>query len=333
MPRKRLLFVFCIFLSIILFTATSLAKFRFAVMADTRKSKEEPVNAEDFQKVLASMKKIHPQPKFIFFPGDLVHGFDTTYAGMTHQFTVWKNTVIPYYPISIFYPGIGNHETADGKPHSQAERAFADVFPEFKVTEELPGYNRTVYYLDYDNSRFFMLNSNHIGVNHQIDSTQRIWLSRNLNQKPHDFIFMHEPAYPISSHIGSSLDAYTTERDAFWKIIDQANVTLVFVGHEHYYARRHINNMFNPEYKNNIYQVTTGSAGASLYTALALNLLNKLDANKQFLRTTNIDVDPISEYQFAIVDVVGKRVTTTVYNVKGKIIDRFVVYRSEKKGK
>jgi hypothetical protein len=324
--RIAALILLVIILSI-LATTGAFAKFRFAVMADSRKSKEEPVNVEEFQKVLAQMKKIRPQPKFVFFPGDLVRGFDTTYTTMTHQFTIWKNTVIPYYPITLFYPGVGNHETADGNPNSQAEQAFADIFPEFKVTEELPGYNRTVYFLDYKDSRFFMLNSNHSGVNHQIDSTQREWLSRNLNAKTHNFIFMHEPAYPISSHIGSSLDANTTERDAFWKIVDTANVSIVFVGHEHYYARRHINNVFDSEYKNNIYQVTTGSCGAPTYTAIVLNMLNKLDENKKFLRTTNVDVDPISVYHFAIVDVAGERVTTTVYNVKGKIIDRFTVYR------
>ena len=336
--RKTRLYAFItvvIILTILttLTTTSAVAKFRFAVMADSRKSKDEPVNIEDFQKVLAQLKKVRPQPQFVFFPGDLVRGMDTSYSGMTNQYTIWKNTVTAYYPITFFFPSVGNHETYNGDTNSQAERAFADIFPDFKVTEELPGYNRTVYYLDYDNSRLFMLNTNHIGANHRIDTLQQEWLAKNLNQKQHDLIFLHEPAYPTSSHIGSSLDVKSTERDAFWKIIDTANVSLVFVGHEHYYARRHIDKVFNPEYKNNIYQVTTGSCGAPLYTAIAINMLNKLDANKRFLCTTNIDVDPISEYHFAIVDVVGKRVTTTVYNVKGKLIDRFVVYRPDKKGK
>ena len=324
--RIAALILLTIILSI-LATTGAFAKFRFAVMADSRKSKDEPVNIEEFRKVLAQMKKISPQPQFVFFPGDMVRGMDTSYSGMTHQYTVWKNAVTAYYPISIFYLGVGNHETNNGDIHSHAEIAFADIFPEFKPTEELLGYNRTVYYLDYDNSRLFMLNTNHTRANHQVDSTQREWLAKNLNQKPHDFIFMHEPAYPTSSHIGSSLDVVPAERDAFWDLVDDANATLVFVGHEHYYARRHIDNAFNSEYKNKIYQVTTGSCGAPTYTAIALNMLNKLDSNKRFLRTTNIDVHPISVYHFAIVDVAGKRVTTTVYNVNGKIIDRFTVYR------
>jgi 3',5'-cyclic-AMP phosphodiesterase len=307
------------------------AKFRFAVMADSRKSKEEPVNIEDLQKVLAQMKKVQPQPKFVFFPGDLVRGFDTTYTSMTNQFTVWEKAITPYYPITLFYPGVGNHETADANPKSMAEKAFADVFAKFKVTEELPGYNRTVYYLDYDNSRFFMLNSNHTGENHLIDSTQRNWLSRNLSQKQQNFVFLHEPPYPFGPHIGSSLDANSTERDAFWKIVDAANVSVVFVGHEHFYARRHINKVFNSDYKNNIYQVVAGSCGAPLYTAIAANLLSKLDEGKRFLRTTNVDVGPIAAYHFAIVDVDGQNAMTTVYDVKGKIIDTFEVNRPVKK--
>ncbi|MFB3895484.1 MAG: metallophosphoesterase [bacterium] len=307
------------------------AKFRFAVMADSRKGKEEPVNIEDLQKVLAQMKKVNPQPAFVLFPGDLVGGADTSYSVMTNQFTIWKNAVTAYYPITFFYPGVGNHETANANPKSLAEKAFADVFAEFKVTEELPGYNRTVYYLDYDNSRFFMLNSNHTGENHIIDSTQRNWLLRHLNQKPQNFVFLHEPAYPFGPHIGSSLDANTTERDAFWKIVDSARVSVVFVGHEHFYARRHINSVFNPEYKNTIYQVVAGSCGAPLYTAIAGNLVSKLDRDKKFLRTANVDVKPIAVYHFAMVDVDGAKVTTTVYNVKGKIIDTFTVFRIVKK--
>jgi 3',5'-cyclic-AMP phosphodiesterase len=326
----RINFFFIIIFIYTIAVSSVAAKFRFAVMADSRKGKEEPVNIEDLQKVLTQMKKVNPQPECVFFPGDLVGGADTSYTGMTNQFTIWKNAVTPYYPITFYYPGVGNHETANANPNSMAEKAFADVFADFKVTEELPGFNRTVYYLDYENSRFFMLNSNHTGENHLIDSTQRNWLLRNLNQKQQNFVFLHEPAYPFGPHIGSSLDAKSTERDAFWKIVDTANVSVVFVGHEHFYARRHINSVFNPEYKNNIFQVVAGSCGAPLYTAIAGNLVSKLDNHKKFLRTANVNVKPIAVYHFAIVDVDGNKVKTTVYNVKGKIIDSFAVTRLAK---
>jgi hypothetical protein len=73
--------------------------------------------------------------------------------------------------------------------------------------------------------------------------------------------------------------------------------------------------------------VVAGSCGAPLYTAIAANLLSKLDEGKRFLRTANVDVGPIAAYHFAVVDVDGQNAMTTVYDVNGKIIDTFKVNR------
>ena len=288
------------------------ADFRFVVMADSRGS-TNGVNVAELQTIMSRITTLNPQPQFIIFPGDMINGSSNAYATVSSQLQTWKNTVTAYKPASFFYPGVGNHETNNGAAYA-AETAFNDLFPEFAVLDPLAGYNKTVYSFDYDNSRFIMLNSNHVGsgYNHKIDITQQIWLQSKLTGKTHYFIFFHEPAYPTGGHIGSSLDTFPTERDAFWQILDNANVTLVFVGHEHYYSRRHVDSSVNTTYHNYIYQVTTGTCGAPIYTNT----------------NPSVDVPPIPQYHFAVVDVSGDNVSVTVYQDNGTLLDPFSTSRT-----
>jgi hypothetical protein len=282
-------------------------------MADSRGS-SNGVNTAELGLIMSRITALNPQPQFIVFPGDMINGSSNTYSTITSQLQTWKNTVTAYgKPAMFFYPGVGNHETNSGASYA-SETAFKDVFTEFIVTDQLAGYNKTVYSFDYDNSRFIMLNSNHISVNDRIDATQRSWLTTKLTGKTHYFVFCHDPAYPTGAHVGSSLDANTSDRDAFWQLVDNATTTMVFVGHEHNYTRRHIDNAFNAAYHNNIYQVTTGSCGAPLTSTYSSIL--------------NVDVAPIAQYHFAVVDVSGGDATVHVYRDDGITqLDYFTVSR------
>jgi hypothetical protein len=147
---------------------------------------------------------------------------------------------------------------------------------------------------------------------------QLSWIRKNINSNSkHNFFFVHEPAFPTGPHIGSSLDAYPLQRDKLWQVIDGSNSPLVFCGHEHFYTRRHINSDFNEsiqgadfKFTKNIYQVTVGSCGAPLY--------------KDYRSKKNVDVPPISQYHFSVVDIIDNVVKTTVINIDGKIIDLFL---------
>jgi hypothetical protein len=49
------------------------------------------------------------------------------------------------------------------------------------------------------------------------------------------FVVGHEPAYPSNRHIGDSLDANTTDRNAFWALLEEYDATYI-CGHTHYYS-------------------------------------------------------------------------------------------------
>lgn len=284
---------------------------RFVVMADCRGS-DIGINAKAISKTFKSIKKLSPQPQFAVMPGDLVGGADS-YSEIKAQLLNFKNTVTQYYPIDFFYPGFGNHEATAG---TSGEMAFKEVFSEIKVNP-LEGYNDTVYYFDKNDTRFYMLNSNHPGESHIISDTQLNWIKANTDQnKKHNLYFFHEPAYPTGAHVGSSLDANKLQRDKLWEIIDHSINPMAFCGHEHNYSRRHINSDFNEtiygrtfKFNKLVYQVTTGTFGATVY--------------KDYTDNKNVDVPPIPEYHFAVVDISTDKIQVTVYDLNGKIIDHF----------
>ncbi len=284
---------------------------RFAVMADCRGS-DRGINEKAVVKTLENIEKLAPQPQFAVMPGDLVEG-STGFSEEKTQLQYFKDTITKYYPIGFFYPGFGNHEASAG---AKGEQAFEEVFPEIEANF-LEGYHKTVYYFDYNNARFYMLNSNHPGEDHMISDTQLNWIKANSDPAcKYNFYFFHEPAYPTGAHVGSSLDVNKLQRDKLWEIIDSTESPMVFCGHEHNYTRRHINSDFNEtvngrifKFNKLIYQVTTGTFGAPIY--------------KDYTNKKNVDIPPIPEYHFAVVDVSKSKVRVTVYNLDEKVIDSF----------
>jgi hypothetical protein len=281
-------------------------------MADSRGS-DNGVNSSIVNKIMTEIKQLSPQPEFAIMPGDLVDGA-ISYDMVKSQLEFFKKIVTKYYPEEFFYPGVGNHEVSYGV---NGEQALGEVFKKYKATF-LKGYNRSVYYIDKGNSRFFMLNSDHPGEISTISQTQLNWVRQNISSRcKHYLYFFHEPAYPTGPHIGSSLDIHPLQRDKLWQLIDKSISPMVFCGHEHYYTRRHINADFNEsiqgmafKYTKNVYQVTVGSFGASLYTG--------------FTSRKDVDVPPISQYHFAVVDIYDDKIKTTIINVDGKVIDSFL---------
>jgi len=284
----------------------------FVVMADCRGTAEGAINTETVRKTLAEIKKLSPQPSFALMPGDLAN-CKTTYSETKDELTNFKDLITEYYPIDFFYPGFGNHEAAAG---IKGEKAFGEVFSKFNANF-LQGYNRTAYYFDKGNIRFYMLNSDHPNEAHMISDTQLNWIRTNADRSiDRNFYFFHEPAYPTGAYVGSSLDSNKLQRDKLWQLIDSSNNPMVFCGHEHNYTRRHIDSDFDEtvngqtfKYSKLVYQITAGTFGAPIYHI--------------YTDPKDVDVAPVYEYNYAVVDVTGSKVRVTTYDLGGNIIDQF----------
>ncbi len=268
--------ILCIVILLVISISPAFA-WKFVSIADSRGS-TNGVNTAKFTTIvnLINLENVD----LVIFQGDAVNGSssDTTLGSQMDTWLGVINTLnCPWYYT------VGNHEIATA--------TSANVIRS-KVSMPLngpAGYEETVFSFDHENAHFVALDSNHHGQYHHV---QRSWLTTDLASatKPHKFVMAHEPAYPIGSHIGSSLDVYPTERDDLWNIMTNAGARIFFCGHEHFYARA---------LHGSIYQVINGTCGAPLYTAAGA----------------------ISKYHYVVVDINGLNVSCTAKDDTGAVID------------
>lgn len=279
--------------------------FRIVILADSSRP-AVAVNTQLLRTLLSHIKGLSPQPKFMIFVGDMVYGG----SKVNEQLEDWKELIEEYYSVTKVYPVLGSHENN--------ETAFSNAFS-YLPNEQLQGYQRTVYYFDYENARFIVLNSNRRGSScgYAIDAKQRAWLKTTLDgsDKKYNFVFFHVPAFPTGHHYRESLDASPDDRNALWSILDHYNVTAVFVGHEHNYCRRLIDKSFTTDgllVQNSIYQITTGGAGSSL--------------NAHITNIKNAIVGPLAVYHYCVLDINDSGVSLQVYDKENNLIDSCSIY-------
>jgi hypothetical protein len=290
----------------------NIESFRVVLMADSSSS-SAVVNSKVLRNLLSNIKELSPQPNFIFFIGDMVYGG----SKVNEELELWKGLVEDYYPITKFYCALGNHE--------DNEDAFSNAFS-YLPDEQLKGYKRTVYYVDYYNSRFIVLNANRCGKNggYAINLEQRNWLENNLkaSDKKYNFVMMHVPAFPTGHHYGECLDVNPKDRDALWKIFEKYEVTAVFTGHEHNYCRRRVDKAFNVngvlEIEKPIYHITTGGAGTSL--------------NAHNADVRSVEMGPLPLYHYSVMDISDDKVFLHVYDKENNLIDACSIFPNTTEG-
>jgi len=221
------------------------ADFRFAVLGDTRDYSSNGINVRVMKAILEKIKAENVD--FIIIVGDMITGSTKTDAHRD-RLKKWKS-IVEGYRIP-FYIGVGNHEI-------ESEVSEDIVRSVFEMPENGPsGLKELVYSFDYKNAHFIMLDTAIFNSFHALGKVQMEWLKEDLekNQKNSIFIFGHDPAYPVYSHIGTSLDKYSIQRDELWKLFELHGVRIYFCGHEHLYSR---------SIHGDVYQVITGG-GAHL---------------------------------------------------------------------
>lgn len=145
---------------------------------------------------------------------------------------IWRTTPVIMAP--------GNHdcklEMADGKNvldkngWKKQTKIVAPIWrEEFTLPENgIAGMEENSYYLDYQNVRFIIINSN------DKLAEQAQWMEKLLSDNPCKWsvVAFHHPIYSA----GKDRDEHAT-RDAFLPLFDKYHVDLVLTGHDHAYAR------------------------------------------------------------------------------------------------
>ena len=229
-----------------LITQPCFADFRFAVLGDTRDYSSDGINVRVMKAILEKIKAENVD--FIIITGDMITGSTKTDVHR-NRLKKWKSLVEKYK--MPFYVGVGNHEI-------ESEASEDIVRSVFEMPENGPsGFKELIYSFDYKNAHFIMLDTAIFNSFHALGRVQMEWLEEDLekNQKGLIFVFGHDPAYPVHSHMGSSLDKYSIQRDELWSLFEQYKVRVYFCGHEH---------LYNRSMHGGVYQVITAGGGAPL---------------------------------------------------------------------
>lgn len=273
-----------------------LTKFSFAIIGDTR----EFINSRGRYLSSAVWNIKATDVDLVFAMGDLVPDCDGG-KDCENKFNLWKKYIQPLLPIT--YGVSGNHDRSEG------DKADAVWRKEFDFPSNSPdGYDELTYSFDFGNSHFVVLDTEK-PKEHEVSEAQMDWLDYDLgsSDKQNTFVFFHEPAYPVSSKLGSALDANSGKRDRLWSILDLHGVTAVFCGHEHIFSRRLIDKNVFAQSKNPIYQFVVGNTDAPL---------EQVEDNEK------------ADYVFAghhyvIVDVDEDNIVVNLYATDGKFINSF----------
>lgn len=262
--------------------------FSFGILGDSQYFKAGNPNG-GLQKAVRNMQK--ENPSLVFSMGDLVSSCDNP-GECQPKYAQWKQATAPFS--GRIYAMQGNHDRTGG---DKADSAWAASFS--FPTNGPAGFAELAYSFDREDSHFVVLDSEKPKEN-IINDTQRGWLEQDLarNKKPNTFVFFHEPAYPVSSKIGESLDVNNKDRNDLWNILIRHRVTAVFSGHEHIFSRKQVNG---------VYQFVVGNTDSFDH-----------DAPKPGMA----EYSYVGQH-YAIITVSGKKKTVKLFTVDGKLINSF----------
>ncbi|MBV9470900.1 MAG: metallophosphoesterase [Abitibacteriaceae bacterium] len=218
------------------------APFTFVVFGDNRPAQATGPVPEVFKQIVAEVHDLHPD--FVVTTGDLINGSATDLALVNKQY----DEVLPIVNsvgVPIYFAA-GNHEIRSVKANEDLYRQRV--------------YNKLYYSFDYGNSHFIVLDSDIVGQEHKITGEQIVAFERDLQavqgKAKHIFVFLHQQPYPVSLHIGSSLDTFPAERDRFQSLLEKYHVEYLITGHEH---------LYDDSVRNGVHEIISGGAGAPLY--------------------------------------------------------------------
>lgn len=172
---------------------------------------------------------------------------------------------------ALWYPGVGNHEKETAADMTWLRNEYNNgngirtPLKNFTNQDGPAGTVETNYSWDYGGAHFVQLNEywngagNDAGTNGDVVPALREWLAADLlaNRGKAIIVFGHELAFPYNRHIGDSLDANVTNRNAFWQLLEDEDVIAYMCGHTHYYSTH----QGNSSHVGDVWQIDVGAAG------------------------------------------------------------------------
>lgn len=177
--------------------------------------------------------------------------------------------------------------------------------PTFTLPRNGPeGMEETVYYVDYQDTRFITLNTMPMLQDEKNLERQEKWLKAVLknNDKSWTVVIQHHPIY--STAAGRDNEEL---RKAFQPLFEEYGVDIVLQGHDHTYGRGHnVNFGQKNDHLGPVYVVSV--SGPKMYTLNFEEWLERVASNTQL---------------YQIIEVDGNRLNYKAYTATGKLYDEF----------
>jgi hypothetical protein len=290
----------------------------------------------------------------ICFGGDLIDGYTDNPAHYRQQLGSWLEAAECVGARIPIYEGMGNHEMladdfSGGKGLTRAyrdkagpensESVFAEAFvnplngPPCKPGE--PTMLENVYSFDRGPVHIVVLNNDYFVSSHPdsfgglregwLPDSQLDWLKTDLaaareRGQREIFLFAHEPAFPNGGHSwdgmywGGVIPEVLDMRQRFWDILMDYRVRVVGFGDEHNYSRLRIDSRLGDQYREPVWQLVSGGAGAPYY------------AQEKDLPWSHL-VSSFSVLQhFCLLEFRAEGVILEVYDSWGRLIEQTELY-------
>ncbi|WP_209330035.1 purple acid phosphatase family protein [Lunatimonas salinarum] len=246
-------------------------------------------NTDQWGDLIHQADQRHQDNRFYIIAGDLVN--TGLHRDDWDQLFGFAGKTIARRPL-MTVPG--NHDSQDGLGAWMFEDMFS--YPD-NGPEELP--SGRSYYFTYQNALYIMLDAT-LPL-----SKQSAWMEQVLKNNPADwkFVVTHFPPY-------NAVEPYEDIIAEWVPIFDRYEVDMVMGGHFHYYMRSKplINSKINSD-KGTRYVISIGTKGK----------------NKEAEKGSYAEVQFAAEFLYQYMEIQGKTLRYTVYDLDGTIRDQFTL--------
>lgn len=220
-------------------------KVKFFVYGDTRSFPY--IHNEIANSIISDYTKDPELHTFAFFVGDMVT-FGADESSWDNEIFRQANTSLRKMMASLpVLSCVGNHEL-----FYNDYKNIDKNFTLFKKYFSYPFIKDTYWSFDYGPAHFVIVDQYSQGL----ETKQLEWISKDLEytKKPWKLICLHEPGWSAG---GDEMHQNNEEvQKRIQPILEKQQVTAVFAGNNHYYARALVNG---------VYHITTAGGGAPLY--------------------------------------------------------------------
>ena len=214
-------------------------------------------NVYQLNRMFQEVSQMNPLPKYLFFAGDMVLGYEKDTLKLEKQLTNWLSLykASPLFNTSVQLVAIqGNHETQDkaaGKvSFVAAERTFIRVMGKYIIGSNGPvatgliagtdslitDQSKLTYSFDFNNDHFVIVNTDPVGRDGKASYK---WIANDIKNARlkgarHIFGIGHKPAY--TGHFKTTADGLENnlvQRDSFWTNMEKYQADAYFSAHIH----------------------------------------------------------------------------------------------------